>query len=212
MTAHELWIGLVAQLLAGSTGAASGLVLEIVHTRFSVRRGLLPPYPPGESDGSERDGSALRPSSCGGLVRSGADQFTIHLRRLARCRRSLTLESIGPWNPAADVRERFRTADGTTLLVVNLLAVETQARKAKLYPLMINPQCAALHTSDVGGFLSLYQTQTRNREFRPLANGNKRSRSKHAGTDGHGQQHLSQTKSQHNSLRATWATKDRVNE
>jgi hypothetical protein len=79
-------------------------------------------------------------------VRRRIDQFTIDLRRFARYRRPLTREAIRPWNPAADVRKRFRAANGTTLLIVNLLAVEAQARKAKLHALMINP----LRTASIG--------------------------------------------------------------
>ena len=45
--------------------------------------------------------------------------------------------AFGPWNPAADEGERFRRADRTALLVVNLFAVKTQAGGTKLHLTMI---------------------------------------------------------------------------
>src|SRR5205807_483082 len=69
----------------------------------------------------------------GGPRRFGSQQVTVGLNRGRSFHRPGTCAALRDGKPSADVGERLRTADGTRLPIVNLVAVETQASDAQLH-------------------------------------------------------------------------------
>ena len=109
------------------------LLVGIACRRFPGSGWLLSKHPTREPDCSERDRSPLRPSSSAGIAGSRVDQFSVDLGGFCRRCRLLSRHALRPWNPSTDVRERFRAADRTALLIVNLLTVEAETRNAKVH-------------------------------------------------------------------------------
>jgi hypothetical protein len=146
------------------------LLVGIACRRFPGNGWLLSKHPTREPDCSERDRSPLRPSSSAGIAGSRVDQFSVDLGGFCRRCRLLSRHALRPWNPSADVRERFRAADRTALLIVNLLTVEAETRNAKVHELMINPQTnlntwvrseVAVHSSTTNVIKSVLVSDTR---------------------------------------------------
>jgi hypothetical protein len=102
-------------------------------------RRLPAPRPPGKTDGGQPQDASLQPAAAAGFRVVGVEQLPIGVQRLTRLgrRRPRTGASFRRRNPAADVGERFRAANGTGLRIVDLVAVKAEAGDVELHPTMI---------------------------------------------------------------------------
>jgi hypothetical protein len=112
--------------------------------------GIPAPRPPQHADCGDTEHAALQPAPRRRCLAVPVEQLTIDIRRLTRWHVPRPRPALGRWNPAADVDERLGTTHRTCLLLVKLLAIETEARNMELHrvhpPFWNDPSSASSHT------------------------------------------------------------------
>ena len=99
-----------------------------------LTRAALAPHPTGHCNRREPECAALQPPHSSWLGAIGCEQLSVSFGVIVRGR---CWSCMGPAfrcrNPAADKRERLRTANRALLSVMDFFAIEAHARDAKLH-------------------------------------------------------------------------------
>ncbi len=103
-----------------------------VTSRRPLRAASPPPEPASQADGREGQSTLLQQAYGFGSMRVGGELAAIDAR-LLRGRKSRARSAVRHGHPSGQVRERFVRARRTLLRLVNLVAVETEARGSELH-------------------------------------------------------------------------------